>query len=125
MQPGGDNGGYLQRFSPAYQNLLAIVPGTDPALSGEYVLLGAHYDHVGYGTWRNSNGPTGYIHNGADDNASGVSALLEIVDALHRTHWQPRRTIIIAFWDGEEINLLGSRYWVKHPPCPSTKSAWR
>jgi hypothetical protein len=73
---------------------------------------------VGYGTWRNSNGPTGYIHNGADDNASGVAALLEIVDALHRTHWQPRRTIIIAFWDGEEINLLGSRHWVRHPTVP-------
>jgi hypothetical protein len=115
VQPGGDNGGFLQRFNPSYQNVLAIVPGVDPELQDEYVLVGAHYDHVGYGTWRNSNGPTGYIHNGADDNASGVSALLELVDALARTHWQPRRSIIIAFWDGEEINLLGSRHWVKQP----------
>jgi hypothetical protein len=121
MQPGGDNGGFLQRFSPNYQNLLAVVPGTDPELKGEYILVGAHYDHVGYGTWRNSNGPTGYIHNGADDNASGVSCMLELVDALHRTHWQPRRSIIIAFWDGEEINLLGSRYWVKSPTVPLDK----
>jgi hypothetical protein len=118
MQPLGDKGGYLQRFSPNYQNVLAVLPGTDPALRHEYVLIGAHYDHVGYGTWRNSNGPTGYIHNGADDNASGVSALLEIVDAWHRTHWQPRRSIIVAFWDGEEINLLGSRHWVKQPTVP-------
>ena len=118
MTPGGDNGGYLQRFSPNYQNVLAVLPGTDPQLQGEYILLGAHYDHVGYGTWRNSNGPTGYIHNGADDNASGVSALLEIVDAWRRTQWQPRRSIIIAFWDGEEINLLGSRHWVKRPTVP-------
>lgn len=118
IRPAGDNGGYLQRFGNGYQNLLAVIPGTDAQLQRECVIVGAHYDHVGYGTWRNSNGPTGYIHNGADDNASGVSALLELVDALHRTHWQPRRTILIAFWDGEEINLLGSRYWVKQPTVP-------
>ncbi len=118
MAPAGASGGYLQRFSPAYQNVIAMLPGTDPELKNEYILIGAHYDHVGYGTWRNSNGPTGYIHNGADDNASGVSALLEIVDAWHRTQWQPRRSILIAFWDGEEINLLGSRHWVKQPTVP-------
>lgn len=118
MRPAGDNGGYLQRFSPGYQNLLAMLPGADPALAGEYILVGAHYDHVGYGTWQNSNGPTGYIHNGADDNASGVAALLELMDALKRSRWQPRRSILIAFWDGEEINLLGSRHWVKQPTVP-------
>ncbi len=118
IAPAGDNGGYLQRFNAGYQNLLATFPGTDPQLSGEYILVGAHYDHVGYGTWRNSNGPTGYIHNGADDNASGVATLLELVDALKRTHWQPRRSILVAFWDGEEINLLGSRHWVKQPTVP-------
>ncbi len=118
LQPAGDNGGYLQRFNPGYQNVIAMLPGTDPALRGEHILIGAHYDHVGYGTWRNSNGPTGYIHNGADDNASGVAALLELVDALHRTQWQPRRSILIAFWDGEEINLLGSRHWVRQPTVP-------
>jgi hypothetical protein len=118
LTPAGANGGYLQPFSPNYQNLLALIPGTDPALSREYIIVGAHYDHVGYGTWRNSNGPTGYIHNGADDNASGVAALLEFIDAMARTHWQPRRSIIVAFWDGEEINLLGSRHWVKQPTVP-------
>jgi hypothetical protein len=118
LAPGGPNGGYLQPFGAGYANLIAVVPGTDPKLAAECVVVGAHYDHVGYGTWRNSNGPTGYIHNGADDNASGVSALLELVDALHRTHWRPRRTIVIAFWDGEEINLLGSRHWVQHPTVP-------
>jgi hypothetical protein len=118
IQPGGESGGYLQPFGQGYQNVIAVVPGVDPQLARECVIVGAHYDHVGYGTWRNSNGPTGYIHNGADDNASGVAALLELVDALHRTQWQPRRTIIIAFWDGEEINLLGSRHWVQHPTVP-------
>jgi hypothetical protein len=118
LAPAGDKGGYAQRFDPGYQNLVAKLAGVDPQLKNEFVLVGAHYDHIGYGTWRNSNGPVGYIHNGADDNASGVSTLLELIDALARTQWQPRRTIVFAFWDGEEINLLGSRYWVRQPTVP-------
>jgi C-terminal processing protease CtpA/Prc len=117
-QPAGDRGAYVQRFNPGYQNLLAHIPGVDPQLRHEYVLIGAHYDHVGYGNRNNSNGPFGYIHNGADDNASGVATLLELIDALTRTGWQPRRSIMFAFWDGEEINLLGSRHWVRQPTVP-------
>lgn len=118
LAPGGDNGAYVQRFAPNFQNLLGTLPGVDPQLKNEWVLVGAHYDHVGYGTWKNSNGPVGYIHNGADDNASGVATLLELIDALSRTHWQPRRSIMFAFWDGEEIDLLGSRHWVRRPTVP-------
>lgn len=118
LEPAGDNGTYIQRFSPGYQNVIGMLRGTDPKLRDEYIIVGAHYDHVGYGNRANSNGPIGYIHNGADDNASGVAALLEMIDALHRTGWQPRRSIIFAFWDGEEINLLGSRHWVRQPTVP-------
>ena len=118
MKPAGDGGAFVQRFNPGYQNLLAQISGIDPALRHETILVGAHYDHVGYGSRRNSNGPIGYIHNGADDNASGVATLLEMIDALTRTGWQPRRTILFAFWDGEEINLLGSRHWVRQPTVP-------
>lgn len=118
LEPGGDNGTYIQRFSPGYQNIIGIVRGTDPKLRDEFIIVGAHYDHVGYGNRQNSNGPIGFIHNGADDNASGVAALLEIIDALHRSGWQPRRSIVFAFWDGEEINLLGSRHWVRQPTVP-------
>ena len=101
-----------------HQNLLAILPGTDPELKDEYILVGAHYDHVGYGSRRNSYGPWGYIHNGADDNASGVAAVLEVIDALSQTgHW-PRRSILFAFWDGEEQGLLGSKHWKNHPTIP-------
>jgi hypothetical protein len=117
IPPAGE-GGYVQRFSPGYQNLLAQIQGSDPQLRHEYIIVGAHYDHVGYGSRRNSNGPVGYIHNGADDNASGVATLLELIDALTRTSWQPRRSLIFAFWDGEEINLLGSRHWVRQPTVP-------
>ena len=118
LEPAGDRGSYIQRFNPGYQNVIGMLRGTDPKLRDEYIVVGAHYDHVGYGNRSNSNGPFGYIHNGADDNASGVAALLEIIDALHRSGWQPRRSIIFAFWDGEEINLLGSRHWVRQPTVP-------
>lgn len=118
LEPAGDHGSYIQRFNPGYQNVIGMLRGTDPKLRDEYIVVGAHYDHVGYGNRSNSNGPFGYIHNGADDNASGVAALLEIIDALHRSGWQPRRSIVFAFWDGEEINLLGSRHWIRQPTVP-------
>ena len=118
VKPAGDSGRFAQRFNGNMQNLLATLPGSDPALAAEYVVIGAHYDHVGYGSRRNSNGPIGYIHNGADDNASGVSAVLEIVDALTAVDYHPRRSILFAFWDGEEKNLLGSRHWVRQPTVP-------
>jgi hypothetical protein len=118
LEPAGDNGAYIQRFSPGYQNVIGVLRGTDPNLRDEYIVVGAHYDHVGYGKRENSNGPIGYIHNGADDNASGVACLLEMADALHRSGIQLRRSVIFAFWDGEEINLLGSRHWIRQPTVP-------
>src|SRR5262245_30428150 len=65
----GTDGGYLQPFDRERQNVLAQLPGDDPVLRNEIIIIGAHYDHVGYGNQRNSFGPFGYIHNGADDNA--------------------------------------------------------
>jgi len=83
LRPAGDGDSYMQAFERgAYRNLLAVLPGTDAELKHQYVLLGAHYDHVGYGTRRNSRGPWGRIHNGADDNASGVSGVLEVAEAV-------------------------------------------
>ena len=125
LRPAGEAGAFAQRFNGNMQNLLAVLPGSDPQLADEVVLVGAHYDHVGYGSRANSNGPIGYIHNGADDNASGVAAVLEIVDALVTIDYRPRRTILFAFWDGEEKNLLGSRHWVRRPTLPlkSVKTA--
>ena len=118
LQPAGSTGGYLQPFRGNSQNILAILPGSDPELKNEYILVGAHYDHVGYGSRRNSFGPFGYIHNGADDNASGVATVLELIDALTRTEHRPRRSIVFAFWDGEEKGLLGSAHWTKQPTLP-------
>src|SRR5690606_27334623 len=78
----GTDGGYYQPFGNGNRNILAQLPGSDPAVKGEVVLIGAHYDHVGYGTPSNSYGPTGLIHNGADDNASGTAGLLEVIEAF-------------------------------------------
>jgi hypothetical protein len=116
LKPGGDGDGFIQKFADgSYRNVLAILEGSDPALKHEYVLVGAHYDHVGYGTSRNSRGPWGQIHNGADDNASGVAGVLEIAQAVTFLATPPRRSILFAFWDGEEKGLLGSRYWCSQP----------
>ncbi|MFN5757479.1 MAG: M28 family peptidase, partial [Planctomycetia bacterium] len=81
LEPAGDNGTYYQAFG-GLRNILALLPGSDPAVAHELVIVGAHYDHVGYGNASNSYGPTGYIHNGADDNASGVAGLIEIAEAF-------------------------------------------
>jgi Peptidase family M28/PDZ domain len=112
-QPAGENATYFQQFGDGYRNILAFYAGSDPLLKQEIIILGAHYDHVGYGSQKNSYGPWGYIHNGADDNASGVSALLEIAQALQQE--KNSRSILLAFWDAEEKGLLGSKHWVEHP----------
>lgn len=117
LEPAGTNG-FFQLFRGNQRNIVAVLTGSDPQLKNEYILIGAHYDHVGYGNRTNSNGPWGYVHNGADDNASGVATLLELIDALTRTSHRPQRSILFAFWDGEEKGLLGSAHWSRHPTVP-------
>jgi hypothetical protein len=114
----GTPSGWIQEFGRDYRNLIAVLPGSDPDLRHEIVLIGAHYDHVGRGNQSNSQGPIGYIHNGADDNASGTSALLELADAFASLKPAPRRTLLFTFWDAEEVGLLGSKHWVSQPTHP-------
>lgn len=104
-----------QEFGHEYQNLLVYLPGSDDALKQEVIVVGAHYDHVGYGNSSNSRGPLGQVHNGADDNASGTAAVLELIEAFASLPQRPSRSILFAFWDGEEAGLLGSRHWISHP----------
>lgn len=117
FQPAGDDGSYYQAFGAGLRNVLAVLPGSDPALAREIVVVGAHYDHVGYGNAQNSFGPFGFVHNGADDNASGVAGLIEVMEALTRLPARPRRTILVAFWDGEEQGLLGSSHFLRVRPA--------
>lgn len=86
------------------QNVLGKIDGKN---KNEYVIIGAHYDHLGIDPMLNGD----QIYNGADDNASGVSAILQIARAFLASGVQPERTVIFAFWDGEEKGLLGSRYF--------------
>ncbi len=109
---------FAQEFAGGMRNILASVPGHDAQLRDEVVIVCAHFDHVGFGTPRNSRGPIGYVHNGADDNASGVASLLEIVEAVRKLPRPPRRTLLFAFWDGEEKGLLGSKHWITSPTRP-------
>ena len=106
-QPAGGDGSYYQAFGSGLRNILALLPGSDPTLAAEVIVVGGHYDHVGYGTQKNSFGPFGFVHNGADDNASGVAGLIELMEAVRQLPQAPRRSILFAFWDGEEKGLLG------------------
>jgi aminopeptidase YwaD len=78
------------------------------------VVIGAHYDHLGYGEDGNSLDGEGQIHNGADDNASGTAALMELARLLYTTKSHNNNYLFIAF-SGEELGLLGSKYWLQHP----------
>ena len=118
LQPASATGAWFQPFQGGCRNILATINGSDPDLRHEVVMLSAHYDHVGYGNAKNSNGRIGVIHNGADDNASGVAALLSVADALMRQKSRLRRSVLFVFWDGEEKGLWGSKYWLQHPSVP-------
>lgn len=118
VRPAGEQGGYVQEFGAGYHNILVMLEGSDPRLRNQVIVVGAHYDHVGYGTPQNSFGPTGYIHNGADDNASGVAGVLEALDALSHYGAGLSRSVLFAFWDAEEKGLLGSQHWLRHPTVP-------
>jgi hypothetical protein len=119
LEPAGASGDYFQTFNRNWRNILVLHRGDDPDLENELIVVGGHYDHVGYGNANNSYGPTGRIHNGADDNASGVAVLLEAIEAFATSGLSTRRPILFAFWDGEERGLVGSTYWLKSPTLPN------
>jgi len=93
------------------QNVVAVRPGSDPALKSEYVVLSAHLDHVGVGEPINGD----RIYNGAMDDASGVASLLDIAATLHGANTQTKRSLLFIAVTGEEKGLLGSRYFAAHP----------
>ena len=115
------DGTFYQGFGRNYRNILGVIRGSDANLKNEYILVGAHFDHVGYGRRDNSNGPIGFIHNGADDNASGTTALIEVAEAIQSLKTRPKRSVLFAFWDAEEKGLLGSEHWTSHPTVPLAK----
>ena len=89
-------------------NLLGVIEGSDPELKKEYVVIGAHLDHVGMTQ-------EGYVFNGADDNGSGSVGVLQAAKAFVLNPTKPKRSILFAHWTGEEKGLLGSRHFVTFP----------
>jgi len=127
LQPG--RGGWFQEFTVAAdapgvrgraagpmrgRNVIGILPGSDPVLRREAVIVGAHYDHLGTGRFGSLDpDSTGKVHNGADDNASGTAALIHIARTLAAA--PPLRSVVFIAFSGEELGLIGSAHYVKDP----------
>lgn len=101
----------IQPFADSLQNILCKFDGADTSL---VVIVGAHYDHLGVDS-------LGDVYNGADDNASGVAAVLQIAHAFRASRLKPAHTVVFALWDGEEKGLRGSKYFVKNCIADSSK----
>lgn len=101
-------------------NVVAMISGSDPLLSSEYIVIGAHHDHLGMGgPGSGSRAPdTMAIHNGADDNASGAAGVIELAQKLSANRQLLKRPVILVAFAGEEMGLIGSKEFVKHPPVP-------
>ncbi|MGH7319312.1 MAG: M20/M25/M40 family metallo-hydrolase, partial [Candidatus Rokuibacteriota bacterium] len=103
-------------------NVVGLLPGTDPTLRDEAVVLGAHYDHLGHGSPASLD-PTraDQIHPGADDNASGTAAILGLAEALARARGT-RRSLVFAAFSAEEMGLLGSTHYARQPLVPMERT---
>lgn len=125
LKPNGDNGGYIQNVSGDFKffrgetkhwdtrNVIASLPGRDPKLKDEVILLTAHLDHLGVG--KPVNGET--IYRGADDDASGCVAVLQLARVLAQDK-APKRTVFFVFFGSEETGGQGDQYFLEHPPVP-------
>lgn len=104
-------------------NVVGIIDGHDPVLRNEYIVVGAHYDHLGLGGHgTGSRMPdTVAVHNGADDNASGAALILELAGKLSAEREKLARSIILVTFSAEEMGLLGSKYFMAHPPVDPKK----
>lgn len=103
------------------RNVIALLPGSDPARRDEVILVGAHYDHLGLGVAGSlSPDRRGEVHPGADDNASGTVALLEIARQLAAR--PPARSVLFVAFSGEELGLLGSAHYVREPVIPLART---
>jgi hypothetical protein len=112
----------IKRNEVTAANVIGILDGSDPVLKDEYVVVGAHYDHLGNGGEGSLAPRSGDIHHGADDNASGTAALIELARTFAGQHPRPKRTIVFMAFSGEEEGLLGSNYYVTHPLFPLEKT---
>jgi hypothetical protein len=131
LAPGGADGGYFDDVGLASalnphapggtgRNVIAVLEGADPLLRREAIIIGAHYDHLGRGGFGSLAADSGAIHNGADDNASGVAALLRVAERLVAGE-RPARSVVFSAFTGEELGLLGSADFVASAPIPAQR----
>jgi hypothetical protein len=92
------------------KNVAGVLRGSDPALSDQYVIVSAHYDHLGTSA--------GQVYNGANDNGSGTASVIEVASALATLHPRPKRSILFLAFFGEEEGLLGAYFYTRHPLVP-------
>ncbi len=97
------------------RNVLGLLPGRDPKLKDEIIIMGGHLDHLGISL-------DGFIYNGADDNAVSAGAILETARVLGVSGFRPARSVLFCSWAGEELGLIGSRYYTQHPLFPLEKT---
>ena len=109
----------IERIHRKAANVIAELPGSEPSIADQYIVVGAHYDHLGLGE-HDSLAPRqrGQIHHGADDNASGTSGVLELADALAHSKERPRHSVVFICFAGEELGLLGSAHYANHATFP-------
>jgi aminopeptidase YwaD len=103
------------------KNIIGLLPGSDEKLKNEYIVIGAHYDHLGLGGAGSLVPDTVAVHHGADDNASGTAGVLELAQAFESQKSAPKRSILFMSFGAEEEGDLGSDYFVKHPLVPLQK----
>jgi hypothetical protein len=105
------------------ENVVGMIEGTDPVLKDEYIIIGGHYDHLGFGgPGSGSRMPdTVAVHNGADDNASGTAMVIELAGKLAAEKNRLKRSAIFIAFSGEEMGLLGSKYFTDHSPVDMKK----
>jgi hypothetical protein len=108
------DGTWFQEQSPGRKNVAGVLRGSDPALANTYVLVTAHYDHIGVC----KPGEKDPVCNGANDNASGVASMIEIAARLSARRPRLKRTVVFIAWFGEEKGLVGSRYYAENPVFP-------
>jgi hypothetical protein len=130
LTPGArDDDRYFQNFSMTGEtgapltarNVIGVLPGANPALNGQALIISAHYDHLGFGWPDVRAGTKGQLHPGADDNASGVAVMLELARLMANA--KPERSVIFAAFAGEEAGLLGARHYVRAAQAPGAPFA--
>ncbi len=113
--------GVVRTNAPAF-NVVGVLEGSDPQLKNEYIVIGAHYDHLGRGGAGSRAEREGEIHHGADDNASGTAALIELARLFSQERARMRRTVVLIGFGGEEEGLIGSSWYANNPVFPLDKT---